>query len=436
VLAATGLTGATYLHISVNLTISEAKRHAVDIARALAIAGAQEVKQENRQRLIEIAGNFMSGGDLAYVIFTDMGGKVISSYQKGAGNIDPLYVDDGKHISVTPLNVPRVVQQEGHGSRVDVIYPITAGAVWDIKTPSPTIGYVRLGLNMGTAAARLERLRRDVVWLAVGIALLMVPIGFEVVRCVVGPINKLADAARAFARGELGARVQVSGWGEIADLKRAFNSMADQLATSHTELLQLNAELEDRVRQRTQDLEKANVRLSEMATHDSLTGLYNRRHFNEVLNRLYAEASRYNTDLTCMMVDVDNFKLVNDGLGHHAGDQLLQLTTEVLVACIRETDVAVRFGGDEFAVLFPHSSPQDAAACAERILSMFRSELTRRLPEASFASLSIGLASRERDLPKTSMELVRQADEALYMAKASGKNRVKVKIPAMPPLEA
>jgi diguanylate cyclase (GGDEF)-like protein len=217
---------------------------------------------------------------------------------------------------------------------------------------------------------------------------------------------------------------------EFGKLGRAFNSMADEVAFSQNQLLKLNAELEDRVLQRTNDLELANDRLREMAVRDSLTGLYNRRHLGELLERLSAEATRYETDLTCMMVDLDNFKRVNDSLGHHTGDLLLQLAARVVLASIRESDVAIRYGGDEFVVLLPRTSPGEARASAERVLTNFRTDLMRELPEANITSLSIGLASREHDQPSDVMELVNLADEALYLAKAGGKNRITILRPA------
>jgi two-component system, cell cycle response regulator len=217
---------------------------------------------------------------------------------------------------------------------------------------------------------------------------------------------------------------------EIGELALSFNTMADEMASSHNQLVKLNAELEDRVLQRTMALENANRMLHDMAARDSLTGLYNRRHFNDLLAQLFAESSRYGSDLTCMMLDLDNFKRVNDSLGHQTGDRLLQLTADVIRGSIREADVAVRYGGDEFAVLLPQTAPTDAQNSAERVLNNFRQRVARELPEAGIASLSIGLVSRERDQPTTATELVNLADEALYLAKAGGKNRITVARPA------
>lgn len=197
-------------------------------------------------------------------------------------------------------------------------------------------------------------------------------------------------------------------------------------AMAMIEIKQANQRLERELRLRNVQLERVNAELRRMATHDSLTGLYNRRHFADLLSRLFAEAGRYGTDLTCMMIDVDNFKRVNDTLGHHAGDQLLQLLASVIRASVRESDVPVRFGGDEFVVLLPRTAPDDARASAKRILAGFRETLARQMPAATVASLSIGLASRDDDRPPAAEALIRLADEALYLAKAGGKDRIMV----------
>lgn len=192
------------------------------------------------------------------------------------------------------------------------------------------------------------------------------------------------------------------------------------------EIKRANQRLERELLLRNQELEKVNSQLRETAARDSLTGLYNRRHFGELLGQFFAEARRYNTDLTCMMIDLDNFKRVNDTLGHQIGDRLLQLTARAIHESVRESDVAVRYGGDEFLVLLPRTTPADAQMSAKRILSRFHADVAARLPDAAVASLSIGLASREQDQPPSGEALVRLADEALYLAKAGGKDRIMV----------
>ncbi|MCK6486061.1 MAG: diguanylate cyclase [Phycisphaerae bacterium] len=187
-----------------------------------------------------------------------------------------------------------------------------------------------------------------------------------------------------------------------------------------------NRRLEEELRRRNRELERLNEELLKMAAHDPLTGLYNRRHFNELFARLYAESDRYGSDLTCCMMDLDHFKQVNDRFGHQVGDQLLVLTAESLRKSLRAADVAARYGGDEFVVLMPQTSPEDARQSARRIRVNFRNLIAERIPYASHVTLSIGVASRERHEPRSADALLRLADDALYQAKASGRDRIMV----------
>ncbi len=426
-MVATGLTGITYLRLSSQITIEETRRHAKDLASSLAAAGAVAVEKRDQRALLALAESVVPQGDLAYVVFTDHLGDILAGHQRGEGRIMPLLLGEGdSRLSVEPINQP-LLNSAGGFSHIDIVLPITSGEDRGLTTaPAATVGYVRLGVGLSSAEASFADLMRNVIGLAVGITLLMVPVGYEVIRKVVGPINRLSDAAETVARGDLTARVEVTSKDEIGNLATSFNSMADELASSHDKLVKLNAELENRVLHRTQELQEANRLLSEMAIRDSLTGLFNRRHFSNLLAQLFAEAQRYQTDLTCMMMDLDNFKQANDSLGHHTGDQLLQMAARAISETIRESDVAVRYGGDEFVVLLPHTSPLDARALAERLLRQFREDLGKDMPLANIVTLSIGLASREKDQPEKADDLVNLADEALYLAKAGGKNRITV----------
>ena len=163
--------------------------------------------------------------------------------------------------------------------------------------------------------------------------------------------------------------------------------------------------------------------LKDLAERDPLTGLYNRRHLNEVLSRRFNEAERYGNDLSCMMIDLDNFKQVNDRFGHEMGDNLLILTGTVIASQMRGADVGARFGGDEFCILLPQTSVEQAQQVGVRIVAKFREELQDRLKEhgAQFG-ISVGVSGmRELELVHHD-ELIKAADRALYKAKDAGKN--------------
>lgn len=428
VLAASGLTGALYLRSTTGIVLNQTRTRTRDLAKALALASVNDIQERNNVSLVRTAEGMLLDTDVCYVLFTDVSGHVIASYQQGTGNITPFLLKDTQHISVEPIDEPRIMVHREYGSRVDVVYPVRMQSEGQLKidAPAPTIGYVRLGLNLTDTEAALGMLVNNVISLSILITLLMVPLGYQIVRNVVGPLKNIREAARSIARNEPDVRVNLKRSDEIGELAESFNAMADQISATHKKMMLLNLELEERVLKRTQALEDANLRLREMAARDSLTGLYNRRHFNDLLGQLFAESSRYETNLTCVMIDLDNFKQVNDSLGHQAGDDLLRLTSNVIQRSIRESDVPIRYGGDEFCVLMPQTAPAEARASAERILDAFCRDVERDMPSASVATLSIGLASRQGREPQSADALVQLADEALYLAKAGGKNRITV----------
>jgi len=164
--------------------------------------------------------------------------------------------------------------------------------------------------------------------------------------------------------------------------------------------------------------------LQKMAATDHLTGLANRRHFKELLEKSYSEAVRYGFDLTCCMCDLDNFKRANDELGHVVGDMLLIMAAEVISSSLRSSDVAARYGGDEFVVLLTHTPVDQGVAVGERIRRKLADATGRceDIPEP--VTLSIGVASLNADRPDDPEGLIVMADRALYVAKSHGKDVV------------
>ncbi len=171
-------------------------------------------------------------------------------------------------------------------------------------------------------------------------------------------------------------------------------------------------------------LAKAVRKLRTMAATDPLTHLFNRRSFGQALDRCFAEADRYGHDVACVMIDLDNFKQMNDTLGHQAGDDLLRLTARVLKAQCRRSDVIGRFGGDEFVVLLPQTDEQTARQVASRIGEEFKAGVNKLYGGEGMSfdvSLSMGVATLNQARPSTPQQLVAYADKALYCAKQAGK---------------
>ena len=155
---------------------------------------------------------------------------------------------------------------------------------------------------------------------------------------------------------------------------------------------------------------------------DFVTGCYNRRAFEEHLTVELVRARRYERPLTMILMDLDDFKLVNDGLGHAAGDYTLKRVGEVLRAAFRTTDRVCRYGGDEFAVIFPETPKEEVVRLAERL----RRQIAAIFPDQHNPipiSASIGVAGFPFDGAQAD-DLVQAADRALYRAKLEGRNQV------------
>lgn len=175
-------------------------------------------------------------------------------------------------------------------------------------------------------------------------------------------------------------------------------------------------------------LEESHAQLEQMAATDPLTGLYNRRHFGRVIEQLFAETLRYDKDLSCVMLDLDHYKQLNDTLGHQVGDQLLVMAGKVIAANMRRMDVAARYGGDEFVLLIPHASGADAAAVATRIRDEYRqaSAALLRREASQGVTMSIGVAAARGVGAASSEQLLARADAALYRSKETGRNRITI----------
>jgi diguanylate cyclase (GGDEF)-like protein len=188
-----------------------------------------------------------------------------------------------------------------------------------------------------------------------------------------------------------------------------------RVRATHTEL-----------KERNQQLEAMLHHVEGLAIIDSLTGLFNRRRFSDVLRREFAVTKRYQNELSCLMVDVDHFKRINDRFGHETGDKVLKEVALALSQNLREVDLPARYGGEEFAILLPHTTKLNAVIVAERIARRIRQLTFDFLGEKLEVTVSVGIASTSDVKTNDAEELVRRSDVALYEAKRNGRNRVTV----------
>lgn len=171
----------------------------------------------------------------------------------------------------------------------------------------------------------------------------------------------------------------------------------------------------DRLRQRAEVA-------SEMSMTDALTGLLNRYGLHRALQRELSEARRYDRPLSCLLIDIDFFKAVNDTYGHAAGDAALQQSARVIAESVRGSDVVCRYGGEEFLVLAPETGVEGARALADKIRHAFSSHLFGDAGRVFPLTLSAGVA--QLDPGESGNDMIARADEALYHAKQTGRDRV------------
>ncbi|HKS15435.1 MAG TPA: diguanylate cyclase, partial [Pseudomonas sp.] len=160
---------------------------------------------------------------------------------------------------------------------------------------------------------------------------------------------------------------------------------------------------------------------------DGLTGLSNRRHFDEYLELEWRRAMREQTQLSLLMIDVDYFKSYNDAFGHLAGDEALRRVAEgIRSSCSRPTDLPARYGGEEFALVLPSTSPGGARLIAEKLRqTVLALNIAHTAPAAdSRLTVSIGLATQTPAIGTQCRQLISAADKGLYMAKNQGRNQV------------
>lgn len=238
------------------------------------------------------------------------------------------------------------------------------------------------------------------------------------------PLTQLVGASTRLAQGDYDAQLPAQKGDEIGLLTHSFAEMREALEQYHQEL---SGEIDEH--RRTADaLKDAKLKADYDATHDSLTGLINRREFERLLREALEEVDAFGAVHTLLYIDLDQFKVVNDTCGHIAGDELLRQISELLNATVREQDVLARLGGDEFGLLLNCCTQQDALGVGNKICAAVSEYRFSWEGKAFTIGASIGAV--QLDSYARSLEaLLSQADSACYMAKEHGRNRVHLYTP-------
>lgn len=280
-------------------------------------------------------------------------------------------------------------------------------------------------LAAATARARATGVKAQQMshFVTMAVAGMIVLIALAVSFGVVRPVRQLTKGTRRLAAGQLETRVTRGGMREVDQLAQAFNHMAGELASAEKEVRSYQAQLEQRVAKRTRQLRH-------LAHHDALTGLPNRRRLFAYLSATLSRAHKRGKRVAVLFLDLDNFKTINDSLGHEFGDRVLREVGDRLRAVLNPGDFVARLGGDEFTLVLEEAGTVDEI---ERRAALLVSEFQRPLGigrREVLLGMSIGAAVFP-DHAQDSDSLLRAADTSLYRAKELGRNRVSVYSPEL-----
>lgn len=306
----------------------------------------------------------------------------------------------------------------------------------DIKVAGEKYGRVEIGFSTAAIQQLIENTRNTALIRAIFSLLIMGLFSWLLGHYLTRGLNALQQGTKLIAEGDLGYQINVRGKDELAQTALAFNDMSVKLkrldeerVKKEAEIHQLNLALEQRVIDRTMQLHDANKQLEHQAMHDALTKLPNRALFHDRLHNTLSGAKRSGELFALVGVDLDLFKEINDTLGHHAGDLVLQ---HVAVACnkiLRDSDTVARMGGDEFAILLPKVTDMAGAVhVAERVLEAIKEplEIDGHRVEVG-ASLGVAMFPQHGE---DELELITHSDAAMYDAKRK-KLGVVVYVPEM-----
>lgn len=274
---------------------------------------------------------------------------------------------------------------------------------------------------VSAALADVRAMQKQIGLIGLIVTLLMLVVTYRLANRFSRPIENLAKSAYAVEKGQDDVHFEAqSSIREIQGLSQSLNSMTSTLLTQKHQLEEANATLEQKVQERTLALKEANLELEKLANHDGLTGLYNRRAFNDYQAYLFGQFQRQQQAYAVLLLDVDFFKKVNDSFGHETGDHVLQSVASLVATAVRSTDFVARFGGEEFIVLLPATEQDGAVLLAEKIRQSIENEnIIQDYPITASIGVSVVLVSDQ-----DGNDAIRRADQALYQAKKQGRNRV------------
>jgi diguanylate cyclase (GGDEF)-like protein len=355
--------------------------------------------------------NITSQSHVVHAVIIDEQGKAFTTYL----NTDNAYIQSAMN-EIAEVNSANILDVLGKNAEL-VIYkmPVKLNAAMLAQT------IIVLDKSEFVAASAQKFEHKILITLLIG---LFVGSGIYIAfkKMILLPIQKLSDSANKIANLEFDHELDIKGNSELTDLSLNFNRMSENielLIADRDAALQdlefLNIDLERRVQERTVELQALNVEIAHQAMHDPLTGLPNRTLLVERLKQNIDLARRNNRRVAFIMLDLNNFKEVNDTLGHPEGDRLLQDVASRLPSALRQSDTVGRLGGDEFGIVLPDVDQAKAIEVAKKLLVSLESSFHIDKQTLTVGA-SIGIALFP-DHGEDDASLIRHADVAMYEAK-------------------
>ncbi len=325
-----------------------------------------------------------------------------------------LLAPPGKTFKFTLFDPSGRVLIPGNNYRIGDVNPLAITQGDPLLHNGEVLGYCMSSGQLPITArdqTYLKTLNQTLQWITAGTFLFIIPFGLYFGHRLSSSLRKVTDGVNKMAAGELQQYVMISNRDEVGDLAHAFNQMSDQLSSAYSNLEQSR----DKIAEQRETLRELSIR-------DELTGLYNRRFFNEEVCLLYINARRYRENFCLVLGDVDYFKKINDSFSHSVGDKVLTVLSKIISKSVRDSDIVARFGGEEIILALPRMHPEDAYDFIERIRKNIECYGWGDIAQGLSVTMSFGICDllNSHDYE----EMLHKADEQLYKAKDSGRNKV------------
>lgn len=372
---------------------------------------------ELRIDLIEKLRRSIRFGQRGHSAIVDQNGHVIA-------HPNPDWMEEMRDISEWPV-VQAMMQ--GRSGVTEFYSPFVGQDMVAGYAAVPEIGWgIMVPQPKSEVAAHVRRvIQPQLAWGAFGLVLALA-LAVGLARWIAGPLNRLAEAGMELTRDGFKGRlpaVPTHAPREVQTLGAAFQQAFDGLQASRAEYDQLNQSLQSRVQEATRELRQANAQLERLVRQDHLTALSNRRFFEDSLASSLRLRRAQDQCLCLMLIDLDNFKAINDQHGHAAGDAVLVQVAQLLRQTTRQADLVARYGGDEFVIKM-HCEREIGKQRAREVLRAIETQRFVWRDQLLELTVSIGLLCEEAAQVEDAESVLRRIDQALYQAKRDGKNRL------------